>query len=162
MTLYGLNISCEAGQVTLNVLLVNNCRNLRQFDISGLKSSSFTGVDLSSNTKLETLPVGDISLIGVIFTGGASLIACVLPTALRTPELRYLSKLTDVGLQLEDTTNIMRLMIDNYNLIDWNTSLQQYSATNYLRIIGIDTDGDRGLSRELMTMGGVDGGGGNV
>ena len=51
-----LNVSCEAGQMTLNALLVGNCRNLRQLDISGLKSSSFTGMDLSSNTKLENLP----------------------------------------------------------------------------------------------------------
>ena len=33
-------------------------------------------------------------------------------------------------------------MIDNCSLIDWNTLLQQCSATNYLRITGIDMDGD--------------------
>jgi len=157
-----LNVSCEAGQMTLNALLVGNCRNLRQLDISGLKSSSFTGMDLSSNTKLETFLAGDTSLTGVTFAGGAPLAVCVLPATLQTLELRYLNKLTNAGLQLESTANITRLVIDNCSLIDWNTLLQQCSATSYLRITGIDMDGDGSLLRGLMTMGGVDEDGGNV
>ncbi|MCS3129230.1 hypothetical protein NXW53_14895 [Bacteroides ovatus] len=47
-------------------------------------------------------------------------------------------------------------MIDNCSLIDWNTLLQQCSATSYLRITGIDMDGNGNLLRRLMTMGGVD------
>ena len=148
--------------MTLNALLVGNCRNLRQLDISGLKSSSFTGMDLSSNTKLETFLAGDTSLTGVTFAGGAPLAVCVLPATLQTLELRYLNKLTNAGLQLEGTANITRLVIDNCSLIDWNTLLQQCSATNYLRITGIDMDGDGSLLRGLMTMGGVDEDGGNV
>ena len=157
-----LNISCEAGQTTLNALLVGNCRNLRKLDISGLKSSSFTGMDLSSNAKLETFLAGDTSLTGVRFAGGAPLAVCVLPATLQTLELRYLNKLTNAGLQLEGTANITRLVIDNCSLIDWNTLLQQCSATSYLRITGIDIDGNGNLLRRLMTMGGVDEDGGNV
>ena len=157
-----LNVSCEAGQMTLNALLVGNCRNLRKLDISGLKSSSFTGMDLSSNTKLETFLAGNTSLTGVTFAGGAPLTVCVLPGTLQTLELRYLNKLTNAGLQLEGTANITRLVIDNCSLIDWNTLLQQCSATSYLRITGIDMDGDGSLLRGLMTMGGVDEDGGNV
>ena len=157
-----LNVSCEAGQTTLNALLVGNCRNLRKLDISGLKSSSFTGMDLSSNTKLETFLAGDTSLTGVTFAGGAPLAVCVLPATLQTLELRYLNKLTNAGLQLEGTANITRLVIDSCSLIDWNTLLQQCSATSYLRITGIDMDGDGSLLRGLMTTGGVDEDGGNV
>ena len=157
-----LNVSCEAGQTTFNALLVGNCRNLRKLDISGLKSSSFTGMDLSSNTKLETFLAGDTSLTGVTFAGGAPLAVCVLPGTLQTLELRYLNKLTNAGLQLEGTANITRLVIDNCSLIDWNTLLQQCSATSYLRITGIDMDGNGNLLRWLMTMGGVDEDGGNV
>ena len=157
-----LNVSCEAGQTTFNALLVGNCRNLRKLDISGLKSSSFTGMDLSSNTKLETFLAGDTSLTGVTFAGGAPLAVCVLPGTLQTLELRYLNKLTNAGLQLEGTANITRLVIDNCSLIDWNTLLQQCSATSYLRITGIDMDGNGNLLRRLMTMGGVDEDGGNV
>ena len=65
-------------------------------------------------------------------------------------------------MQLESTANITRLVIDNCSLIDWNTLLQQCSATSYLRITGIDMDGDGSLLRGLMTMGGVDEDGGNV
>ena len=157
-----LNVSCEAGQTTFNALLVGNCRNLRKLDISGLKSSSFTGMDLSSNTKLETFLAGGTSLTGVTFAGGAPLTVCVLPGTLQTLELRYLNKLTNAGLQLEGTANITRLVIDNCSLIDWNTLLQQCSATSYLRITGIDMDGNGNLLRRLMTMGGVDEDGGNV
>ena len=157
-----LNVSCEAGQTTFNALLVGNCRNLRKLDISGLKSSSFTGMDLSSNTKLETFLAGNTSLTGVTFAGGAPLTVCVLPGTLQTLELRYLNKLTNAGLQLEGTANITRLVIDNCSLIDWNTLLQQCSATSYLRITGIDMDGNGNLLRRLMTMGGVDEDGGNV
>ena len=96
------------------------------------------------------------------FAGGAPLAVCVLPATLQTLELRYLNKLTNAGLQLEGTANITRLVIDNCSLIDWNTLLQQCSATNYLRITGIDMDGDGSLLRGLMTMGGVDEDGGNV
>jgi hypothetical protein len=119
-------------------------------------------MDLSSNTKLETFLAGDTSLTGVTFAGGAPLAVCVLPATLQTLELRYLNKLTNAGLQLEGTANITRLVIDNCSLIDWNTLLQQCSATSYLRITGIDMDGDGSLLRGLMTMGGVDEDGGNV
>ena len=119
-------------------------------------------MDLSSNTKLETFLAGDTSLTGVTFAGGAPLAVCVLPGTLQTLELRYLNKLTNAGLQLEGTANITRLVIDNCSLIDWNTLLQQCSATSYLRITGIDMDGDGNLLRRLMTMGGVDEDGGNV
>ncbi|MCS3233559.1 hypothetical protein NXW89_31445 [Bacteroides thetaiotaomicron] len=77
------------------------------------------------------------------FAGGAPLAVCVLPATLQTLELRYLNKLTNAGLQLESTANITRLVIDNCSLIDWNTLLQQCSATSYLRITGIDMDGGR-------------------
>lgn len=119
-------------------------------------------MDLSSNTKLETFLAGGTSLTGVTFAGGAPLTVCVLPGTLQTLELRYLNKLTNAGLQLEGTANITRLVIDNCSLIDWNTLLQQCSATSYLRITGIDMDGNGNLLRRLMTMGGVDEDGGNV
>ena len=111
---------------------------------------------------MKTFLAGDTSLTGVTFAGGAPLAVCVLPATLQTLELRYLNKLTNAGLQLEGTANITRLVIDNCSLIDWNTLLQQCSATNYLRITGIDMDGDGSLLRGLMTMGGVDEDGGNV
>lgn len=148
--------------MTSNVLLVGNRRNLRQLDISGLESSSFTDMDLSSNTKLETSLAGDIPFTGVTFTSGAPLAVCILPATLQTLELRYLDKLTSAGLQLEGMANITRLVTDNCSLIDWNTLLQQCSAINYLRITGIDMDGDGSLFRGLMTMGGVDEDGGSV
>lgn len=157
-----LNASCAGGQTTLNALLVGNCRNLRELNVSGLKSSSFTGIDLSTNTKMETFRAGNTSLTGVTFAQGAPLALCVLPSTLQTLELRYLNQLSNAGLQLEGTRNITRLVVDNCALIDWNDLLNQCNGTRYLRITGIDTDGDGSLLRRLMTMGGVDEDGGNV
>ncbi|MGG6546563.1 UNVERIFIED_CONTAM: hypothetical protein NY100_14240, partial [Prevotella sp. 15_C9] len=53
-----LDVSCAQTQTTLNALLVNGCRNLRTLNMTGLKSTAFTGIDLSNNTKLETLKAG--------------------------------------------------------------------------------------------------------
>ena len=62
-----LDVSCAATQTTLNALLVNGCKNLRTLNMTGLKSTSFTGIDLSANTKLETFRAGKSSLTGVSF-----------------------------------------------------------------------------------------------
>lgn len=157
-----LDVSCSATQTTLNALLVNNCRNLRELNMTGLKSSSFTGMDLSGNTKLETFRAGKSALTGVSFAQGAPLYTCVLPSTLQTLELRYLNKLTNSRLTLEGTNNITRLVVDNCALLNWQTLYNRCSKVNYLRATGIDLEGDGSLLRSLLGVGGVDENGGNV
>lgn len=157
-----LDVSCGQTQTTLNALLVNGCRNLRTLKMTGLKSGSFTGIDLSNNTKLETLKAGKTALTGVNFAQGAPLTSVTLPATLQTLELRYLSKLTTSGLTLEGTSNINRLVVDNCPGVDWQTLHARCGNVKYLRVTGIDMEGDGSLLTSLMQMGGVDENGGNV
>lgn len=157
-----LDVSCGQTQTTLNALLVNGCRNLRTLNMTGLKSGSFTGIDLSNNTKLETLKAGKTALTGVNFAQGAPLTSVTLPATLQTLELRYLSKLTTSGLTLEGTSNINRLVVDNCPGVDWQTLHARCGNVKYLRVTGIDMEGDGSLLASLMRTGGVDENGGNV
>lgn len=157
-----LDVSCGQTQTTLNALLVNGCRNLRTLNMTGLKSGSFTGIDLSNNTKLETLKAGKTALTGVNFAQGAPLTSVTLPATLQTLELRYLSKLTTSGLTLEGTSNINRLVVDNCPGVDWQTLHARCGNVKYLRVTGIDMEGDGSLLASLMQTGGVDENGGNV
>ena len=157
-----LDVSCAQTQTTLNALLVNGCRNLRTLNMTGLKSASFTGIDLSSNTKLETLKAGKTALTGVKFAQGTPLTSVTLPASLQTLELRYLGKLTTGGLTLEGTSNITRLVVDNCPGVDWQVLKARCANVKYLRVTGIDMDGDGSLLTSLMTTGGVDENGGNV
>ena len=157
-----LDVSCGQTQTTLNALLVNGCRNLRTLNMTGLKSGSFTGIDLSNNTKLETLKAGKTTLTGVNFAQGAPLTSVTLPASLQTLELRYLSKLTTGGLTLEGTSNITRLVVDNCPGIDWQVLKARCGNVKYLRVTGIDMEGDGSLLTSLMQTGGVDENGGNV
>lgn len=157
-----LDVSCGQTQTTLNALLVNGCRNLRTLNMTGLKSGSFTGIDLSNNTKLETLKAGKTALTGVNFAQGAPLTSITLPATLQTLELRYLGKLTTSGLTLEGTSNINRLVVDNCPGVDWQTLHARCGNVKYLRVTGIDMEGDGSLLASLMQTGGVDENGGNV
>lgn len=130
--------------------------------MTGLKSASFTGIDLSNNTKLETLKAGKTTLTGVNFAQGAPLTSVTLPASLQTLELRYLSKLTTGGLTLEGTSNITRLVVDNCPGIDWQVLKARCGNVKYLRVTGIDMEGDGSLLTSLMQTGGVDENGGNV
>ncbi len=157
-----LDVSCGQTQTTLNALLVNGCRNLRTLNMTGLKSGSFIGIDLSNNTKLETLKAGKTALTGVNFAQGAPLTSVTLPATLQTLELRYLGKLTTGGLTLEGTSNINRLVVDNCPGVDWQTLHARCGNVKYLRVTGIDMEGDGSLLASLMQTGGVDENGGNV
>lgn len=157
-----LDVSCSQAQTTLNALLVNGCRNLRTLSMTGLKSTAFTGIDLSNNTKLETLKAGRTALTGVNFAQGAPLTSVTLPATLQTLELRYLGKLRTSGLTLEGTGNITRFVVDNCPGIDWQTLYARCTNVKYLRVTGIDMEGDGSLLTSLMAIGGVDENGGNV
>jgi hypothetical protein len=157
-----LDISCKATQKTMNALLVDKCKNLRELNLTGLQSENFTSVDLSSNSKLESFRAGKTAFTGVSFAPGSPLSVAVLPSTLQTLELRYLNKLSNDNLTLEGTSNINRFVVDSCALIDWQRLLAACPAVKYLRITGIDMEGDGTLLRNLMSMGGVDENGGNV
>lgn len=157
-----LDISCPTTQKTMNALLVDKCKNLRELNVTGQQGASFTAMDLSSNSKLEIFRAGKTSLTGTSFAPGSPLSKVVLPATLRTLELRYLNRLSNANLTLEGTANTNRLVVDSCALIDWQSLLSKCPATRYLRVTGINMEGDGALLRALMPVGGVDENGGNV
>lgn len=157
-----LDVHCAAGQGTLNALLVGGCKNLRNLDMSGLQSGSFTTLDLSANSKLETLRASKSALTGVTFAQGAPLATAVLPATLQTLELHYLGRLADAGLTLEGTGSITRLVIDGCPLLNWQSLYSRCPGVKYLRVTGVDMEGDGSLLRSLLQVGGVDEQGGNT
>lgn len=160
-TLQSLDISCPTTQRTLNNLLVSGCRNLQHLNMTGIQSESFANLDLSANTKLKTFKASRTSLLGVSFAKGAPLEAVTLPATLQSLELRSLNRLTNTGLVLEGVSNLTRLVIDNCALINWEELFDRCTAVKYLRVTGVDLEGDGALLRKLMRIGGVDENGGS-
>ena len=157
-----LNVSCAQSQTTLGALIVTSCLHLRTLNVSGLKSDNFTSLDLSNNTKLESLVARNTSLRSVAFAPGAPLAAATLPTTLQSLELVGLNLLTNTGLVLQGTTSITRLVVNGCALIDWQELLARCPSVQYLRITGVDLEDDGALLRSLASMGGVDEQGGNT
>lgn len=157
-----LDISCSATQKTMNALLIDKCRNLRELNLTGLQSPNFTSMDLSFNSKLEIFRAGKSALTGVSFASGSPLAVAVLPATLQTLELRYLNRLSNDNLTLEGTNGINRLVVDNCALIDWQKLLAACISVRYLRVTGIDMEGDYLFLSGLQKYGGVDENGANT
>ena len=130
--------------------------------MSGLQSPSFTALDLSANSKLETFRASRSALTGVTFAQGSPLASVVLPATIQTLELCYLAKLSNAGLTLEGTSNITRLVVDGCALIDWKQLYDRCANVKYLRVTGVNMEGDGALLRNLLSVGGVDEAGGNT
>lgn len=157
-----LDVSCSKTQTTLNAILVNSCKNLRYLAMSGLKSPNFTNLDLSENGRLETFIANKTSIAGVAFASGAPLSRLVLPSSLQALELRNLNKLSNSGITLEGVSNLTRLIIEDCALISWNSLVEKCTAVRYLRVTGIDMEGDYLFLSGFQKYGGVDENGANT
>lgn len=157
-----LNMNCNTTQSNLTSLVVGNCRMLRELYARGFLGDQFTSLDLSNNTKLETLDVGNTNLRSVNFAPGAPLTEATLPDVLQTLELRSLNRLTNDGLTLEGTANISRIVVDDCALLDWKQIVARCTNLRYLRVTGINMTDDGSFLRTLMTVGGVDVNGANT
>lgn len=157
-----LDVSCSKTQTTLNAILVNSCKNLRYLAMTGLKSASFTNLDLSDNGRLETFIAGKTSIAGVAFAPGAPLTRLVLPSTLQALELRYLNKLTNSGITLEGVSKLTRLLIEGCALISWNSLVKKCTAVKYLRVTDINMEGNYVFLSGFQKYGGVDENGANT
>lgn len=157
-----LNLNCNTTQTTLNSLIVSNCKMLRELYARGMRSTQFTNLDLTGNTKLETLDVGNTTLRSVNLAKGAPLTTATLPDTLQSLELQNLNRLTNAGLTLEGTDNVNRIVIDGCALLDWQQIVNACENVRYLRITGINMTDDGTFLRSLMGVGGVDEDGANT
>jgi len=98
----------------------------------------------------------------VTFASGAPLSRLVLPSSLQALELRNLNKLSNSGITLEGVSNLMRLIIEDCALISWNSLVKKCTAVRYLRVTGIDMEGDHLFLSGFQKYGGVDENGANT
>ncbi len=143
-------------------LSLGSCASLRKLNLRNqgqakTGGSSSTELDLSGQTKLEYLDARGCSQVrSVIFADGAPVETAYLPGTLTTLRLRYLSKLTDSGLSIEDYTNITTVIMAGCPGIDLQNLLDKCVSLKRLRVEGLDMEGDGSLLGSLMKTGGVD------
>ena len=154
------SLRVSATQNTLTAIVVDACRALVNMDISGL--TGFTSINLANNVKLETLNAASTALTSVTLPIGGNLTTANLPATLQTLELRYLARLANGGIIMPSKAAVTKLVVDNCPLIDWQALVAECTALRYLRVTGIEMEGDGTLLRSLMTMQGVDEYGGSV
>lgn len=134
-------------------LRVLNLRNQQQAKTG---SSTSTELDLSAQTKLQSLDARGTQVKSVSFAKGAPLASAMLPSTLTVLKLEYLSKLTLDGLTLEGYSNVTTLIVDGCPGINWETLLGRCSKVNRLRVTGIDKTDDGTWLSKFMSMGGID------
>lgn len=156
VSLRKLNLNCNGGQTRLTGLVVGNCRMLTDLSARGFRSPEFTDIDLSTNTKLERIDLGNTALTSVTLAKGAPITSMTLPEGIQSLELRNLNRLTNAGLDLEGTANITKVVIDGCALIDWLTLVQKCANLKFLRVTGVDFEDDGTVLRSLQNIGGVD------
>lgn len=155
-----LNLGSASGVSLMEGLNVSACSQLQSLVISNQRG--FSTLDLNSNTKLQELIADNTVLTNVPFAEGAPLNRVVLPETLRTLELRYLPSLAENGLTLQGTSNITRFVFEACPLIDWQALFSKLSNVRYLRVTGINMEGDGSFLNTFMKLGGVDEEGSNV
>lgn len=158
--LLALNARCRGGQNTLTNIVLDECRNLKELDVNGLKG--LTALSLNNQKKLESFVATDTNLTNVIFAAGGKLKRADLPATLQTLELRYLADLKLAGLNLPEGAAVTRLVVDACPGVPWKELLAKCPQASYLRVTGINETGRGDLLRSLMTMNGVDENGANV
>ena len=165
-----LDISVKRGaqpSTTTWWLVTQGCRQLREVNLNGQTMArsnrqDSTSLDFSTNTLLRSLDAGGTNVKSVTVAKGAPIENLVLPASLTTLRLEYLPKLKEEGLTIEGTANVTKLVIDSCPGIDWQTLFERCPNIEYLRVTGIDMEGDGSLLTSLMRTGGVDEEGGNV
>ena len=155
-----LNLSSSTAVSLMEGLNVSACSQLQSLDITNQRG--FSTLELAGNTKLQKLLAGNTVLTNVTFAEGSPLNNVILPSTLRSLELRYLPNLSADGLTLQGTSNITRFVYDTCPLIDWQTLYAQLSNVRYMRVTGINMEGDGSFLNAFMSVGGVDEEGSNT
>lgn len=156
-----LNMESQTGGSTGWWLNIGTCQQLRTLNVRNQQqaktgSSTSTELDLSAQTKLESLDARGTQVKSVSFAKGAPLTEAWLPGTLTVLKLEYLSKLTLDGLTLEDYSNVSTLIVDGCPGINWETLLARCSGVDRLRVTGVDKDDDGTWLSRFLTMGGID------
>lgn len=156
-----LNLQSSGNGSTGWWLSISSCRALRVLNLRNQAnaktgSSSSTELDLSNQTKLETLDARGTQVQSIIFAQGAPVKNAYLPQTLTTLRLEYLSQLKQSNLYLESYANIKTLIFAGCPQIDWEFIMNKCANLQRVRITGIDMEGNGALLDKCMSLGGVD------
>lgn len=156
-----LNLEAKNGGSTGWWLVIDACRSLRRLNVRNQKhaktgSSTSKELDLSKQNKLEFLDAGGTEVESVNFAQGAPLTTAYLPRTLTVLRLEYLAQLKPDGLSIESYANIGTFIFAGCPNLDWQTLLGRCTNITYMRITGVDMEGDGTLLNRYMTAGGVD------
>ena len=156
-----LDMESKTGGSTGWWLNIGTCQHLRTLNVRNQQqaktgSSTSTELDLSAQTKLESLDARGTQVKSVSFAKGAPLTTACLPGTLTVLKQEYLSKLTLEGLTLEDYSDVRTLIVEGCPGINWETLLARCTGVNRLRATGVDKTDDGTWLSKFMAMGGID------
>ena len=151
-----LDMESKTGGSTGWWLNIGTCQHLRTLNVRNQQqaktgSSTSTELDLSAQTKLESLDARGTQVKSVSFAKGAPLTTACLPGTLTVLKQEYLSKLT-----LEDYSDVRTLIVEGCPGINWETLLARCTGVNRLRATGVDKTDDGTWLSKFMAMGGID------
>ena len=123
------------------IMSLGNISKLEYIDITGQISmgtnQAGTTLDITRQTKLQTLLCGDTHLTQVLLPEGAPLTTLVLPDTTSYLSLRYLPNLTRAGLTIQGFSNIRQFIFSNCPKLDWQALLDECTNVEYIRVEGV-------------------------
>lgn len=142
-------------------LNIASCRQLRKINLYGQAhaktgGSASTELDLSAQTKLETLDARGTTIRSVVLAKGAPITKLQLPGSLTSLRLSNLSKLTMEGFSMESYANVQSLVVEDCSLLNWENLLAKLPNVTRLRITGISKEDDGTWLQRMTSYKGVD------
>lgn len=132
---------------------------IEYIDLTGQTStgtnSAGTVLDVSGQSRLNTLLAGGTALTNIVLPEGAPITTLVLPSTLTRLSLRYLPELTENGLTLQGTANVSHFSFAECPKLDWQELIAQCPNVAYLRIEGVNGKVRPEFLERYMNLGGI-------
>lgn len=123
------------------IMSLGNISKLEYIDITGQISmgtnQAGTTLDITKQTKLQTLLCGGTNLQQILLPEGAPLTTLVMPDTITYLSLRYLPNLTRSGMTLQGLSNVRQFIFSNCPHLDWQALLAECSNVEYIRVEGV-------------------------
>ncbi|MBR1526468.1 MAG: hypothetical protein IJ640_07400, partial [Prevotella sp.] len=123
------------------IMSLGNISKLEYVDLTGQISigtnQAGTALDLSKQTRLQTLLLGNTNLQIVTLPEGSPLSQLVLPATVTRLSLRYLPNLSSAGLTIQGTSNVRQFIFAECPRLNWQELLAECANVEYIRVEGI-------------------------
>ena len=127
-----------------DIVIGNSAPSLKYIDLTNLP---ITNIDLSGCIYLETIIADDSKLVSVALANGCNVQYMSLPESFNNLQLVGLPKLTESGINLVKSDNLLRLRVENCDKLNGISLLDNILSTGtsglrYVRITGLDLAGN--------------------